>query len=65
MDQDARQSYLESEGTHCPFCDSENIESGEVHLEGDYFVALVECQESHCGKKWKDIYGLIEVNEVD
>ena len=60
---DAKQSYLESEGRHCPYCNSQNIDSGLVHLEGDGFEADVSCND--CGKSWRDVYGLVDVEELE
>ena len=62
---DAKQSYLESEGCHCPYCNSQNIDSGLVHLAkyGSWFEADVSCND--CGKSWRDIYDLSNVEELE
>ena len=65
IDSDAKESYLESGGYHCPFCDSQNIDSGPIHSDGENFVADVKCLEKHCGKTWRDIYRISDVEEVE
>lgn len=61
---EARQKYIDHKGYYCPFCGSDKVDSGLVHLgkTGDAFIADVAC--SACGKSWKDIYGLVDVEEV-
>ena len=59
---EAKQGYLKKGGNSCPFCKSALIDSGLVHLENDTFVAYVSCGD--CEKVWKDIYGLVDVEEV-
>ena len=65
MDAEQRQAYLESEGSRRPFCDSEEIE-GEVASSADYYDGYeqeVVCKA--CGKAWKDIYTLTDVEEIE
>jgi transposase-like protein len=59
---EARQSYLESDGCHCPYCNSDNIDSGLVHLGRDRYETTVSCND--CDKSWKDIYDIVDVEEI-
>ena len=65
MDAKQRQRYLESKGSRCPFCNSNDIQ-GEVTISSsDYdesYEQPIYCNE--CGKTWKDIYTLTDVEEM-
>lgn len=61
---EAKQKYIASDGNICPYCGSDQVDSEPVHLEGDYFVAYVICLNLDCDKRWKDTYGLVDVEEV-
>jgi hypothetical protein len=41
IDEKRVQAYLELDGVHCPYCGSQNIESGHFDSEG-------KCQEVEC-----------------
>lgn len=62
LTQAQKQSYIQSGGTHCPFCGSEDLQ-GADHIEADMDGASqpVECYT--CGKTWTDLYVLIGVDE--
>ena len=56
--------YLSRRGTHCPFCDSDQIEgTGDRDYDGDWNSQVVECRA--CGKRWQDIYTLTGVEPED
>ncbi len=65
MDSEQRQAYLESEGTRCPFCDSEELDGEPVTSAAFYdgYESIVKCES--CGKAWKDIYTLTDVEEIE
>lgn len=52
------EEYLETDGTVCPFCGSDNITAGCFDGEGVY--QDVECLA--CGEYWKDIYQLVGIH---
>jgi hypothetical protein len=47
---------------HCPFCNSEDIKAGDYDFDGRQGWIEVSC--NFCGKKWRDIYQLKEVEEI-
>lgn len=54
---DERQgAYLRLGGTHCPFCDSEEITGGEVNIDAGTATQEVGCD--NCNQEWKDLYRL-------
>ncbi len=65
MDAEQKKAYLESEGSKCPFCKSANICGGVTHSAKYYddYQQEVLCKE--CGKAWKDIYTLTDVEEIE
>lgn len=56
--------YLRTGGNHCPFCGSDQIDSGPIGVSDEYNegCAIVECLD--CKKQWKDIYKLVTIEEV-
>ena len=65
MDAEQRQAYLESEGVRCPYCGSTNLE-GEGSSSANYYDGyeqIINCKK--CGKSWKDIYTLTDVEGVE
>ncbi len=50
-------------GSSCPFCMEEvNITGESVDIEGNRASQQVACQE--CGRTWRDIYRLADVEEI-
>lgn len=58
----AKKEYLKSP-VHCPFCGSKDISSDSLEADGSTAWARVECQA--CDNSWRDVYQLINVEEVD
>lgn len=61
------QEYLESNGTRCPICKSDNITV--IYCADDTDSAnkikrTVDCLEVKCGAQWNDYYVLSEVKIV-
>jgi uncharacterized Zn finger protein len=52
------EEYLETDGTVCPFCGSDNITADYFDEEGVY--RIVNCLA--CGEYWKDIYQLVGIS---
>ena len=61
ISEESKKKYITGGGNRCPFCGSENIESGIIEFETD-ISAPVGCNE--CGKEWIDYYRLADVQEV-
>lgn len=58
------QNYIESEGYHCPYCTSDNINSDMITIgDDDRPFAFVECLS--CKMGWNDIYKLNSIEEID
>lgn len=54
---DERQgTYLRLGGTHCPFCESQEISGGEVNIDAGTATQEVGCD--NCNQEWKDLYRL-------
>ena len=56
-----KRSYLRH-GSTCPYCGSDAITGGSVDIEGAGASQEVSCQE--CGRSWRDVYRLVNVEEV-
>lgn len=56
MTEEQRQKYLKNP-FHCPYCNSENIESEEIDWEA--MSAPIKCHD--CNKNWFDCYTLTDV----
>ncbi len=50
-------------GASCPYCRSESITGESVDIEGRHASQEVGCQE--CGRTWRDIYRLADVEEIE
>ena len=57
--------YIASDGAHCPFCNSLDIESGRLDADGDSAWAAVKCAIG--GQEWQDVFflGAIDVIAED
>lgn len=49
-------AYLRLGGTHCPFCDSEEITGAEVNIDAGTATQEVSC--GNCDEYWHDLYRL-------
>ena len=55
--------YMEHCGNICPYCSSEDIEDdGPIEADGDNAWIHVDCNK--CKSRWRDLYKLIGVEEV-
>jgi transcription elongation factor Elf1 len=60
MDEKQKADYLKNP-YHCPHCNSE-------HIEAQPFDAEMSCQPVvclACGKEWRDIYTLTDINSLE
>jgi hypothetical protein len=62
LTRERRQKYFRNYGQRCPFCESEDIESGKVEI-GDYgrIDQLVKCK--CCNREWADVYLLKDIED--
>jgi transcription elongation factor Elf1 len=47
----------------CPYCFSEDIEGGFVEIDADQAFQKISCL--FCNKEWRDIYSLVDIEEVE
>ena len=55
-----RHMYLRNGGAYCYFCGSPDIQAGPMEMDGAAWCE-VTCQEKACGKTFRDVYKLIDV----
>ena len=55
--------YVDSGGTRCPFCGSENIEGGSREIDGGIVSWEVSCID--CSSYWQDLYKLFDIYTPD
>ena len=58
---DQKRKYLQQRFGHCPYCDSDNIEGGQVDVEGNRAFQAVRCLA--CDRHWEDEYVLSGIVE--
>lgn len=62
LTQEQKEKYLASP-VHCPFCNSTDISAGFLETEGNSAYCTVDCKT--CGKSWRDVYTLTEVEDIN
>ena len=63
LTEEQREYYLHHRGNLCPCCHSSNITSGHLDADGDYAWSRVVCLS--CGADWRDVYQLIDIEDID
>jgi transcription elongation factor Elf1 len=61
LTKEQKNNYLKTGGVHCPYCGSERLDVDPFDGEGSY--QPVTC--GVCDKEWRDIYQLVDIEEVD
>uniref|UniRef100_A0A6M3M5T5 Uncharacterized protein n=1 Tax=viral metagenome TaxID=1070528 RepID=A0A6M3M5T5_9ZZZZ len=61
MKQEDKWEYVNSGGTSCPYCGSQEIQGGFIEVDAGSAWQSIDCLE--CGKGWKDIYRLVDIEE--
>ena len=62
MNDEQKASYLKE--THkCPFCKSEAIRGEDHDFDGETIWKNIVCES--CEKEWRDIFRLVDVEEVE
>lgn len=56
-----RTAYLRKKGAACPYCESNQIEGGDLDFEADKIAQ--ECRCLDCDQRWVDLYKLVDVIE--
>ncbi len=56
-------SYIQCEGERCPYCGSDELESGPLEADGGSAWAPVEC--GRCGQEWRDVFFLGAIDTVN
>ena len=60
LTEEQKKEYLEN-SVLCPFCKSDDIETGQRDFGNNQIWQNVWCHD--CGKRWQDIYTLTNVEE--
>ena len=61
MTDEQKEAYLNA-CNRCPFCEMETVESDAIKFETEI---TAECSCLTCKKRWRDIYTLTGVEEID
>ncbi len=56
-----KQAYVHSRSGHCPYGNSQQLEGGSYHGDGQTIAQEVQCLA--CQKRWQDIYTLTDIEE--
>jgi len=56
-----KKEYVDSDGVHCPYCHSTDIEGGSVNVDAGTAWQEISCIE--CGESWQDVYMLTSIEE--
>lgn len=59
--EDIEKKYMDSGGSLCPYCDSDNITADPIEADAGCASGVVRCKE--CGKSWTDYYNLAGIGE--
>lgn len=51
--------YINEGGEFCPYCDSDNLDSGDIHIDTGYASQEIWCRD--CKEAWYDEYELVNV----
>jgi hypothetical protein len=54
-----KEDYLKGKGLACPFCGSELLEGGFIHVETGNALQKMSCTE--CDGIWQDVFQLVDV----
>lgn len=63
LTEEQKRQYINSTFSTCPYCQSDNISSGAAEVDAD--TASQEKQCIHCGNSWRDLYVLMDVEEIE
>jgi hypothetical protein len=55
--------HIKQGSIKCPYCGSEDITGEEVEIEENMATQEVFC--SDCERGWRDIYKLVDVEEIE
>jgi DNA-directed RNA polymerase subunit M/transcription elongation factor TFIIS len=61
LTREQKDNYLNSP-SECPSCHSDHIVAERIEAEGESAWGNVVCQQ--CGKRWRDIYTLTNIEEI-
>ena len=52
---------VEDEGSHCPYCKSDQVEGSSITVEGNHAYQEMSCAD--CDETWDDMYRLVSIQE--
>jgi len=56
-----KKKYLLAD-TRCPYCGSNDISGGFVEIDSGEANQKIDCMD--CGKRWRDVYRLVDMEEL-
>ena len=59
-----RNYYLKYYGQRCPFCKMDSIET-MGSLESSYNTVTQDVKCNKCGREWRDIYRLLDIEPIE
>ncbi len=62
LTEDQQKKYVSSGGVRCPYCGSDDIEGGFVEINAGGAEQELVCNA--CQKKWRNVYQLVHIEEV-
>ncbi len=63
LTQEVKRRHQQFRGVVCPYCLNDQIEGGPVEIDCGNAIQPVRCLS--CGKRWRDIYVLDRIEELD
>lgn len=63
LNQNQVEEYIRIGGAKCPYCDSEDMDSGQ--FQADQYRAWQDVKCCGCGREWTDEYGLTGITEME
>ena len=60
---DEKKAYVDSGGSRCPYCFSQDVTAGRHDADNDYVAFEITCET--CGRIWSDIHKLADIVESE
>ena len=57
-----KKKYLAECGNTCPYCGSNDLDCSRFHFDSACAWQNITCAD--CGKEWRDVYTLVDVEEI-
>ena len=57
-----KKKYIANAGNTCPYCGSNDMDCSKFHSDSANAWQNIAC--GVCGKEWRDVYTLVDVEEI-